>query len=159
MDNDRSQAAFSRNAGGWLANSILLNQQYGVSIEYKPDLEDSYQQFENGSLQLKSNVFFDVANNDTSAQFEVYTESIGIDLGEQNARIMEHFSKEKNKVEDPGLIYTGGIYRLVTSDYVFTGLAPYPDDWFDHVGYQGAFGTFNWASGWTLISQEGILLD
>ncbi len=159
MDNDRSQAEYSRNAGGWLANSILLNQQYGVSIEYKPDLEDSYQQFENGSLQLKSNVFFDVANNDTSAIFEVHTESIGIDLGEQNARIMEHFSTEKNKVEDPGLIYTGGIYRLVTSDYVFTGLAPYPDDWFDHVGYQGAFGTFNWASGWTLISQEGILVD
>jgi hypothetical protein len=159
MDNDRSQAEYSRNAGGWLANSILLNQQYGISIEYKPDLEDSYQQFENGSLQLKSNVFFDVANNDTSAIFEVRTESIGIDLGEQNARIREHFNTEKNKVEDPGLIYTGGIYRLVSSDYVFTGLAPYPDDWFDHVGYQGAFGTFNWASGWTLISQEGILVD
>jgi len=159
MDNDRSQAAYSRNAGGWLANSILLNQQYGVSIEYKPDLEDSYQQFENGSLKLKSNVFFDVANNDTSAIFEVLTESVGVDLEEQNARIREHFSTEKNKVEDPGLIYTGGIYKLVISDYVFTGLAPYPDDWFDHVGYQGAFGTFNWASGWTLISQEGILVD
>lgn len=159
MDNDCSQAAYSRNAGGWLANSILLNQQYGVSIEYKPDLEDSYQQFENGSLKLKSNVFFDVANNDTSAIFEVLTESVGVDLEEQNARIREHFSTEKNKVEDPGLIYTGGIYRLVISDYVFTGLAPYPDDWFDHVGYQGAFGTFNWASGWTLISQEGILVD
>ena len=159
MDNDCSQAAYSRNAGGWLANSILLNQQYGVSIEYKPDLEDSYQQFKNGSLKLKSNVFFDVANNDTSAIFEVLTESVGVDLEEQNARIREHFSTEKNKVEDPGLIYTGGIYRLVISDYVFTGLAPYPDDWFDHVGYQGAFGTFNWASGWTLISQEGILVD
>ena len=159
MDNDRSQAAYSRNAGGWLANSILLNQQYGVSIEYKPDLEDSYQQFKNGSLKLKSNVFFDVANNDTSAIFEVLTESVGVDLEEQNARIREHFSTEKNKVEDPGLIYTGGIYKLVISDYVFTGLAPYPDDWFDHVGYQGAFGTFNWASGWTLISQEGILVD
>lgn len=159
MDNDCSQAAYSRNAGGWLANSILLNQQYGVSIEYKPDLEDSYQQFENGSLKLKSNVFFDVANNDTSAIFEVLTESVGVDLEEQNARIREHFSTEKNKVEDPGLIYTGGIYKLVISDYVFTGLAPYPDDWFDHVGYQGAFGTFNWASGWTLISQEGILVD
>jgi len=42
---------------------------------------------------------------------------------------------------------------------VHTGLATYPDDWFDNVGYQGAFGTFNWASGWTLISQEGILVD
>lgn len=157
--NERSQAEYSRNAGGWLANSILLNQQYGVSIEYKPDLEDSFQQFENGSLQLKANVFFDVARNDTSNIFQVFTETEGVDLTEQNARIREHFSMEKNKVEDPGLIYTGGIYKLVSSDYLFTRLAPYPDDWFDQVGYQGAFGTFNWASGWTLISQEGILVD
>jgi hypothetical protein len=159
MDNERSQAAYSRNAGGWLANSILVNQQQGVSLEYKPDLEDCYQQFESGRLQLKNNVFYDVANNDTSAIFEVITESIGIDLGEQNASIREYFSIEKNKVEDPGFIYTGGVYRLTSRDYIFTGLAPYPDDWFDQVNYQGAFGTFNWASGWTLISQEGILLD
>jgi hypothetical protein len=158
-DNHRSQVTYTRNAGGWLANSILLNQQNGVRIEYKPDLEDSYQQFENGRLQLKANIFFDVANNDTSAIFEVFTESTGIDLEEQNGKIREHFSTEKNKVEDPGLIYTGGIYRLVSSDYVFRGLAPNPDDWFDLVGYQGAFGTFNWASGWTLLSREGILAD
>ena len=159
VDNDRFLAVYSRNAGGWLANSILLNQPYGVSIEYKPDLEDSFRQFEDGRLQLSGNVFFDVANNDTSAIFEVVTESIGIDLGEQNARIRQHFRAGNNKVEDPGLIYTGGIFRLVSSGYVFTGLAPYPDEWFDHVGYQGAFGTFNWASGWTLLSQKGILVD
>jgi len=159
MDSEFSQATYSRNAGGWLANSILLNQQYGINIEYKPDLEDSYQQFVNGKLQLKSNVFYDVANNDSLAIFQVFTENTGEDLEEQNARIREHFSREKNKVEDPGLIYTGGIYKLVSSDYVFVGLAPYPDDWFDDVRYQGAFGTFNWASGWTLLSQEGILVD
>ncbi len=158
-DNGRTQAVFSRNAGGWLANSILLNQQYGVRIEYKPDLEDSYQQFEDGRLQLKSNIFFDVSNNDTSTVFEVITGSNGTDVGEQNARIREHFNTEKNKIEDSGLIYKGGIYRLVSGAYVFTGLSPYPDEWFDSVGYQGAFGTYNWASGWTLISQEGILAD
>ncbi len=159
MDNGRSQAVYSRNAGGWLANSILLNQQGGISIEFKPDLEDSYSQFEGGRLQLKGNVFYDVANNDTSNQFNVFAWSDEVDLEEQNARIREHFTSEKNKVEDPGMIYSGGIYRLVSGDYVFTGLAPYPDEWFDQVSFQGAFGTFNWASGWTLISQEGILVD
>jgi hypothetical protein len=159
MDSELSQVAFSRNAGGWLANSILLNQQYGIRIEYKPDLEDSYSQFLAGNLQLKSNIFYDVENNDTSVIFEVVTESPGIDLEEQNDSIREYFSTAKNKVKDPGLLYTGGIYRLVSGDYIFTGLAPYPDNWFDNVGYQGAFGTFNWASGWTLISQEGILVD
>ena len=159
VDNGRSLAAFSRNAAGWLANSLLLNQQRGILIEYKPDLEDSYQQFENGHLKLLSNVFFDVVNNDSTAIFKVVTESSGIGLEQQNARIREYFHAGKNKVEDPGLIYTGGVFRLVASDYVFSGLAPYPDDWFDQVGYQGAFGTFNWASGWTLISRAGILQD
>jgi hypothetical protein len=159
VDNERSQATFTRNAAGWLANSILLNQQYGISIEYKADLEDSYQQFENGRLQLLSNVFFDVADNDTNGIFRVVTENSGIELVEENARIREHFTTGTNKVEDPGLTYAGGTYRLVVGDYVFTGLAPYPDDWFEKVGYQGAFGTFNWASGWTLISQAGILQD
>lgn len=158
-NNDRSLAIYSRNGSGWLANSILLNQQHGLSLEFKPNLEDSYSQFEAGLLQWKGNVFYDVANNDTAAIFKVYTESEGVDLEGQNARIREHFSRENNKVEDPGLIYSEGIYRLVASGYVFTGLATYPDDWFDQVGYQGAFGTFNWASGWTLISQEGILVD
>jgi hypothetical protein len=158
-DNERSQAIFSRNAAGWLGNSILLNQQYGISIEYKPDLEDSFQQFENGNLQLLSNIFFDVADNDTNHVFKVYTESSGIGLDEQNTKIREHFSRGKNSVEDPGLTYAGGTYRLVTGDYVFAGLAPYPDDWFDEVRYKGAFGTYNWASGWSLISQAGILQD
>jgi hypothetical protein len=128
-------------------------------VEFKPDLEDSYEQFENGFLQLKSNVFFDVANNDTMNIFKVVSEDSGIDLTEQNTNIREHFREDYNKVEDPGLVYTGGTYKLVTSNYIFTDLATYPDDWFDKVGYQGAFGTFNWASGWTLISQAGILAD
>ena len=157
--NERSLAVFSRNAAGWLVNSILLNQQYGVGIEFKPGLEDCFQQFENGQLQLLGNIIFDVASNDTNQIFKVVTESSGIDLDEQNARIREHFSTGKNKVEDPGLTYAGGTFRLVAGDYVFTGLAPYPDEWFEQVGYQGAFGTFNWASGWTLISQAGILQD
>ncbi len=54
------------------------------------------------------------------------TGSIGIDLEEQNASIREHFGMENNKVEDPGLIYTGGIYRLISSDYIFTGPCPLP---------------------------------
>jgi hypothetical protein len=159
LENGRSQGMFSRNAAGWLVNSILLNQRHGISIEYRPGLEDSYQQFENGLLQLKSNVIFEVANNDSQEVFKVVTDNSAINLEVQNASIQEYFGKAGNKVEDPGLIYTGGIYRLVTSDYVFEGLAPYPDEWFDKVGYPGAFGTFNWASGWTLISQDGILLD
>ena len=57
------------------------------------------------------------------------------------------------------MIYTGGQFRLVAGDYVFGGLSPYPDQWFDKAYFQGAFGTYNWASGWTLLSRSGNLPD
>ena len=75
-------------------------------------------------LAFISNINYaqDVADNDTLAVFEVVSENPGINLEEQNARIREHFSIENNKVEDPGVIYTGGIYRLVSSGYMYSGL-------------------------------------
>ena len=158
-NNERTGIRFSRNAGGRVSNSILVNQENGVEIEFKPGLEDSYQQFENSVLQLQGNIFFDVSDNDTAMVFKVITEHPGYDLSAENNKIRAHFSEAGNKVENPGIQYTGGTYRLAATDYIFTQLAPYPDDWFDRVTYQGAFGTFNWASGWTLLSQAGILLD
>jgi hypothetical protein len=159
ISNGRTAVCFSRNAGGWISNSILLNQQYGAEIEFKPGGEDSYEQFENGMLRLQANIFFDVAGNAADSIFNVASGDPSADLTGQNGKIREYFSQAGNKVEDPGMIYSGGSYRLIASDFVFTGPVPYPDDWFDKVSYQGAFGTYNWASGWTLISQAGILLD
>ena len=157
--NERTVMQFSRNGAGWISNSIILNQQNGVEIEYKPGVEDSYEQFTDGTLQLMGNVFYDVSGNDPDSVVRVIAEDSGLDLTEQNEQVRVHFTAAGNKIEDPGLVYDGEQYRLVVGDYVFSGLAPYPDDWFDNVSYQGAFGTFNWASGWTLLSQEGILLD
>lgn len=158
--NDRTAIGFSRNAAGWIANSIVLNQQHGVEIEYKSGVEDSYEQFEDGMLQLLGNVFFDVENNDSINLFQVICADPFEDLTDQNNNIQAHFTNGNNKVENPGMNYSGGTFRLiVANDYVFTGLAAYPDDWFDHVSYQGAFGTYNWVSGWTLLSKSGILLD
>lgn len=150
---------FSRNAAGWISNSVILNQANGMQIEFKPGVEDSFEQFKAGDLQLQGNVFHDVAGNDSTLIFNVYSDNQALDLTEQNDLIRAHFSDAGNKVENPGMQYTGSSYRLIASDYLFRGLAPYPDDWFDEVSYQGAFGTFNWASGWTLLSQSGILLD
>jgi hypothetical protein len=157
--NQRTGIQFSRNAAGFIGNSILLNQQEGFQIEYKEGLEDSYEQFLNNHLSLQGNVFYDVSGNNWRDVFKVYSDNPADDLSDQNANVQEAFTRLGNKVEFPGMHYSGGTYRLLASDYVFTGLADYPDEWFDQVSYQGAFGTFNWASGWTLISQEGILLD
>ncbi len=159
MGNGRTGISFSRNAAGTLANSVLLNQQRGLEIEFKPGLEDSYEQFEDGTLQLQGNVFYDVAGNVSDSIFHVSSPNPGENLNDQNQNVRAYFPLAGNKVENPGMIYSGGTYRLVASDYIFTGLAPYPDRWFEAVNYQGAFGTYNWASGWTLLSRAGVLLD
>lgn len=158
-DAGRTGISFSRNAAGRISNSILLNQQNGVTIEYKPGLEDSYAQFQEGWLQLSGNLFFDVAENDSASVFRVLSPEGSPDPVEQNTAIREYFTTAGNKIDDPGMTYSAGVYRLVASNYVFSGIVDFPDDWFDKVSYQGAFGTFNWASGWTLLSREGILAD
>ncbi len=156
---DRICLSYSKNGAGTLANSILLNKQDGVEIEFKAGLEDSYEQFLEGELRLEGNVFYDVAGNDTDSIFRVYSPDPEEDLSGQNLEVRNYFGTEGNKVESPGMTYSGGTYRLVASDYIFSGWVPVPDTWFDEVSYQGAFGTYNWASGWTLLSRAGILLD
>jgi hypothetical protein len=155
----RTGISFTRNAAGVISNTVVLNQEYGVEIEYKPGVEDSYEQFVDGMLQLQGNVFYDVADNDTLNIFRVICANPSENLTDQFNSIRGYFSTAGNKVENPGMVYGGEQFRLVAGDYVFGGLAPYPDDWFDKAYFQGAFGTYNWASGWTLLSQAGILLD
>jgi hypothetical protein len=157
--NGRTGIRFSRNAAGMIGNSILLDQQNGIEVEYKPGVEDSYTQFENASLRLLGNVFYDIAGNVPDSVFRVYSGTAGLDLAIQNENLRQHYHEAGNKVEFPGMIYGTGAYRLIASDYVFEGLAEYPDEWFEQASFQGAFGTYNWASGWTLLSQVGILLD
>ncbi len=148
---------FSRNAGGIIANSILANQQYGVALEYKEDLESSYQQFVNQHLQLLNNLFYDIHDNDPDNQFFVYAEN-ALDISEEDSGFKDHFEDGNNKIKDPGIIYSGGSLNPVPQ-ISFDTLAENPSEWFDEVGFKGAFGTFNWASGWTLLSQSGYLSD
>jgi len=156
--NNNCLANFSRNAGGTIANSILVNQKSGILIEYKDGVESSYNHFINKRLQISSNLFFDVMENDTNHIFSVYAEN-GMDISEQNTEFKKHFSLANNIVKDPGIQYSGDQYRLVPLDIIFTTLAPYPSEWFDPVNFKGAFGTYNWATDWTLLSKSGFLID
>ena len=148
---------FSRNAGGVIANSILVNQQYGVGVEYKEDLECSYQQFLSQRLQVKNNVFYDVKDNVPANLFFVFSEN-ALDISEQDSIFKNHFEEGNNQVTDPGIVFTGEAWNLVPQ-VAFSDLAPPPSEWFDQVSFKGAFGTYNWAFGWTLLSQSGYLKD
>lgn len=145
-----------RNAGGRIANCIFMNQAEGVFIEYKESFTDSYAQFENGNLQIKNNVFWDIAGNVTDQIFNVYS-TAGVDNSIQNQIFKAYFSQALNVVADPGIIITDESYMLLPTMNVFDNLAPYPDPWFSNVNYKGAFGQVNWLKNWTLLDQSGFI--
>jgi hypothetical protein len=146
---------FSRNAGGVIANSILVNQQYGVALEYKEEVECSYQQFTSQRLLLLNNIFYDIQDNEPGNQFFVYAEN-SLDITEQDSTFKVHFEGGHNRVINSGITYSGESLNLVPR-ITFSNQASYPSDWFIEVSWKGAFGTYNWASGWTLLSISGYL--
>jgi len=148
---------FSRNAGGIIGNTILVNQQYGVGLEYKEDAESSYQQYTSQRLQLLNNIYYDIQNNDHNKQFFVFSEDV-MNIDVQDSTFKDHFEGGYNQVLDPGIIYSGESLNLVPQ-ISFSNLASIPSEWFDEVPFKGAFGTYNWASGWTLLSLSGYLSD
>jgi len=52
------------------------------------------------------------------------------------------------------LIWDVILPTLVDNKKEFISLYPYTDSWFDAVDYRGAFGSDNWAAGWTLTFQN-----
>ncbi len=157
-ENNNSLVNFSRNAGGIIANSILVNQKTGISIEFKEGVQSSYNHFLNNRLQIKNNIFYDVMENDSTLIFSVYAEN-GMDTSAQNEEFRNYFFQANNTVKNPGIQYSVDQYRLVPHDIIFTELASYPSEWFDPVNFKGAFGTYNWATDWTLLSQSDLLKD
>jgi len=153
---NNSLMSFDFNAGGEFANSIFINQGNGIELEYTPNRMNSFTQFEKANLKIKNNVFFNINNDTPEGIFKVVAES-GIDVSEQNAVFQEYFSTAKNIIFDPGIKYEDGSYNIIPFGDVFTNLAPYPSAWFDNVNYKGAFGNYNWADGWTLLSQSGYI--
>jgi len=148
---------FSRNAGGIIGNSILVNQQYGVALEYKEGLECSYSQFTSKRLKLLNNLFYDIHHNDQEYQFFVYAEN-ALNISEQDSLFKSHFLNGSNQVKYPGIVYSGESLDLIP-EINSNDLAEYPSEWFEKADFKGAFKTFNWASGWSLLSQSGYLMD
>ena len=89
--------------------------------------------------------------------FFVYSEN-ALDISEENSVFKAYFNDGNNQVLEPGINYSGESINLVPQ-IAFDIMADYPSDWFDDVQFKGAFGTFNWASGWTLLSRSGYLSD
>ncbi|MCF8234329.1 MAG: hypothetical protein K9G67_05290 [Bacteroidales bacterium] len=147
---------FYDNAGGKIANSVFLKQGKGVDVEYDPDRDDSYRQFELGKLEIKNNIFYEVAGDSPETIFKVVAEP-GVNTDEQNAAFQSYFVSADNDVSDPGIEMENMKFNPIPKGNVYENLAPYPSDWFEKPGFKGAFGSYNWAYGWSLISNSGML--
>ncbi|MBN2892884.1 MAG: hypothetical protein JXL97_13535 [Bacteroidales bacterium] len=151
---------FRDNAGGTYANSIFANQEKGIDIEYLQDangdmVQCSYKMFEDGNLELLNNVFSNVVAVDAVASdlFKVSAPKDDNDVALYDVpaafstAFADYFTTSNNSVVDAGLSSSNPIpTNAQTND-----LATYPSDsFFQSVNYKGAFGSTNWAQGWTL---------
>lgn len=149
---------FRDNAGGTYANSIFVDQTKGIDIEWLQNdagefVQCSYKMFTDGLLKLKNNVFYNVADGNAAGLFKITTPKN--DLGEYEylapdadvTTLVNYFENVGNLVVDPGVTAT----NPVPTNSQTGNLATYPtDSFFETVGYKGAFGSTNWATGWTL---------
>jgi len=146
--------SFSTNAGGIIKNSILINQYYGVRIEYDTDSDNSLEQWQSGNLEITNNTFFNVSDNTPTSIFTIHGDDPGSEITQQ---WIAYFTLANNQVADPEFTISNNSYHLVPGDE-FNGVAAIPDDpWFENTGYQGAFKNYDWLLGWSLLSQEGVV--
>jgi hypothetical protein len=149
-------AAFGRNAAGTVANSLLIEQRFGVEIEYVPGAESCYQQFTDGRLKLESNMFFQTSGNDPENVLRIRA-AAGVPTDDQQNTLSSYFTQAGNKLEDPGIQVENGYFNIFPKGNIFDGLVSPPDEWFSATTFKGAFYTYSWVEGWTLLNQEGFV--
>ncbi len=144
------------NAGVTYANSIFINFDKGIDIEYLQDNSGnmtacSYKMFENGNVHIQNNVFYNVAGQTDGTSYNPY-ELFKISTPDGYSAPQSAidawalaFAGNTNKIADPGI----SAENPVPSNPQTGDMASYPAG-FEQVSYKGAFGDTNWASGWTL---------
>ncbi len=144
--------SFSTNAAGTFANSIFVNQQWGVRLEYDAGADNSLEQWEDGNLAILGNTFYNVAFDTPASIFTISGDNPGDAMLQA---WQDYFYDGGNQVKHSGVGMDGQVYRVFPdSTFVPTGVMP-EDSWFDPVDYSGAFKNFDWLLGWSLLSQEG----
>lgn len=152
---------FRDNAGGHYANSIFLNQEKGIDIEILATADDSYARLQASDLSIKNNIFWNVAGNDTASMIKIVTDAASSNAADAtavsnaNAAIANYFTDNFNNIADPGLTSQDATNKFkvlpASSGAAFSNLATFPSG-FETVNYRGAFGSTNWADGWTLVN-------
>ncbi len=156
---------FRENAGGSYKNSIFVNQSKAIDIEYRQDVNNnlagsSYKMFEDGNLKVQSCIFYDIAGiTSESENYEKTLFAVSVPKDSNGANLYscpddyknnwaKAFSGNSNKIANAGISATNPVPTTPQN----TDLAELPvsDSFYENVNYKGAFGTTNWANGWTL---------
>ncbi len=148
-NDDNILITFRDNAGGYYYNSIFVDCKKGIDIEKLASGEDSYNRFSSNELKIENNVFYNIAgqtslNGNENSFLYANGDSTAIANTNCNATLANYFTTANNVVADPGVSAT----NPVPSNPQTTNLASYTGS-FESVNYKGAFGSTNWAQGWT----------
>ena len=135
---------FDRNAGGIIANSVILHNQNGVIAESTNMTLDSYSQWQEGKLAVINNLFYEINNPSIFDLNGIYSPT-------QLNAWQSHFQNGQNNIGDPQINHRQGNY--LPQQKLKGNLAPVPNNWFQNVDFRGAFGESYWIDGWTLLSK------
>jgi hypothetical protein len=154
-DNDLT-LIFRDNAGGKYYNSIFTDfAGRAITIEDVSSGEDSRARLETADLVLQNNIWFGFGAGINLSDFagQDFVQSYLTDPANDN-RVVDPQLQGISRTNDGGLDP-----RPKSGSPAFSGARNVPagDDFFIQTGYVGAFGRVNWASGWTFLSQSGIL--
>ncbi|MBN1819479.1 MAG: hypothetical protein JXR31_14330 [Prolixibacteraceae bacterium] len=140
-------ALFENNAGGTIANSVIINKTKGVSLEVTDQSHDSYRQWKIGNLNIRNNVFYHVGTSTAQSIFELK----GVHTVEMKNEWVNYFNTAGNEISNPLIDFNSGIY--IPESKIKGNLFDFPLSWFQVVDFKGAFGEDNWIDGWTLLSE------
>ena len=144
------------NAGGKYANSIFTEfEDKALDISDKEE-ENMEARIAAGDLEIRNSLFWGFGSDEENASTDTaqvfftdasYGNRYGVDP--QLRWVNREGSLEEAEQTDPRPMEGSPAWE--------EGLAEPADGFFHDVDFVGAFGAVNWASGWTVISQNGLL--
>lgn len=140
----------NRFAGGTIVNSIFVEQNSGVTIEYSNATTDCYSQWLTGKLIIEYNIFYNVEANNADSLFRLSGYDIDAD---KSALWSSYFTNGNNQVKNLG-ITTSAALNLFPDSATDILLYQHTDPWFETTNFKGAFGTFDWTEGWTSFREH-----
>jgi len=157
-DNSGDQLiSFNTQAAASIHNSIMVNQDNGVLLEFSAFRQNSYTLWLDGKLNLTNNLFFNVNDDTPDGIFKVHGIN-GENTTDQESNFVNYFTNAANHISNPGFVKgQQGFWLNPVNSLAFEGFHQTDDTWFIQVPYKGAFYMENWAD-WTLLGQKGLLI-